>query len=101
VRVIPSAAICSLPSFAPSRFVACSTSAPPPAGKRYQISEGDGLFYSYSVYDSYDQLARWADRIFLLPTDPLLSQSWFHPLLTSPGIVLIAIRDPRSPADKN
>lgn len=36
-------------------------------GKRYQISEGDGLFYSYSVYDSYDQLARWADRILLFP----------------------------------
>jgi ubiquinone/menaquinone biosynthesis C-methylase UbiE len=37
-------------------------------GKRYQISEGDGLFYSYSVYDSYDQVAHWATRILFLPS---------------------------------
>jgi ubiquinone/menaquinone biosynthesis C-methylase UbiE len=28
-------------------------------GKKYQISEGDGLFYSYSVYDSYELVAEW------------------------------------------
>ena len=64
-------------------------------GKRYQISEGDGLFYSYSVYDSYDQVACWADRILLLPSRPSPSRSWFHPLLTADGIILIAIREQR------
>jgi ubiquinone/menaquinone biosynthesis C-methylase UbiE len=64
-------------------------------GKHYQISEGDGLFYSYSVYDSYDLIAKWADRVFLLPSVPTIAHSWFHPLLTAPGIVLIAIRDPK------
>jgi ubiquinone/menaquinone biosynthesis C-methylase UbiE len=64
-------------------------------GKRYQISEGDGLFYSYSVYDSYDLVADWADRIILLSSSTTTSRSWFHPLLTAEGIILIAIREPR------
>lgn len=63
-------------------------------GKRYQISEGDGLFYSYSVYDSYDLVARWADRMLLLAIGPTHSRSWFHPLLTAEALILIAIRDP-------
>jgi ubiquinone/menaquinone biosynthesis C-methylase UbiE len=66
-------------------------------GKRYQISEGDGLFYSYSVYDSYDLIAKWADRVLLFPSVPTNSQSWFHPLLTAPGILLVAVREPKSP----
>ena len=67
-------------------------------GKRYQISEGDGLFYSYSVYDSYDILARWADRIFVLANGPTRARTWFHPLLTAEGVILIAIREPREKA---
>ena len=39
-------------------------------GKRYQISEGDGLFYSYSVYDSYDLVASWSERVLVIPCDP-------------------------------
>jgi len=61
-------------------------------GKRYQISEGDGLFYSYSVYDSYHLVAEWADRILLVPSGSTRSKSWFHPLLTAEGIILIAFR---------
>jgi ubiquinone/menaquinone biosynthesis C-methylase UbiE len=64
-------------------------------GKGYQISEGDGLFYSYSVYDSYDQIAEWADRLLVLPCGLTHSRSWFHPLLTAEGVILIAIREPR------
>lgn len=65
-------------------------------GKRYQISEGDGLFYSYSVYDSYDLLAAWSDRVLIFPAGNCDARSsWFHPLLTAPGVILIAIRDPR------
>jgi ubiquinone/menaquinone biosynthesis C-methylase UbiE len=64
-------------------------------GKRYQISDGDGLFYSYSVYDSYDLLMTWADRVLALPTGATHARGWFHPLLTSSGVMLIAIREPR------
>ena len=69
-------------------------------GKRYQISEGDGLFYSYSVYDSYDLVASWADRLLILPSGLTHSRSWFHPLLTAEGVILLAIREPREAAKK-
>ncbi|MGB7433997.1 MAG: class I SAM-dependent methyltransferase [Candidatus Acidiferrum sp.] len=62
-------------------------------GKHYQISEGDGLFYSYSVYDSYKILAGWADQVLIFPSGKCDPRSWFHPLLTAPGVVLIAIRE--------
>jgi ubiquinone/menaquinone biosynthesis C-methylase UbiE len=70
-------------------------------GKRYQISEGDGLFYSYSVYDSYDLVVRWADRILLFSGDSDKSRSWLHPLLTAKGVILIAIREPREGEKKS
>lgn len=69
-------------------------------GKGYMISEGDGLFYSYSVYDSYHQLAQWADRIILIPLDQPennrihgMPSSWYNPLLTSSTVLLCAFRD--------
>jgi len=62
-------------------------------GKRYQISEGDALFYSYSVFDSYNLIAEWADRVLLIPGEKTEVKSWFNPLLTSQGIILVAIRD--------
>ena len=63
-------------------------------GKGYVITEGDGLAYSYSVYDSLEPIARWADRVILIPTTgDLKSRSWFHPLLTSSGILVCALKD--------
>jgi ubiquinone/menaquinone biosynthesis C-methylase UbiE len=62
-------------------------------GEMYRISEGDGLAYSYSVFDSYAQLASWADQIVLLSTASNLSlKNWFHPLLTAPSILLCAFK---------
>jgi ubiquinone/menaquinone biosynthesis C-methylase UbiE len=62
-------------------------------GTGYTISEGDGLAYSYSVYDSYDEVARWADRIVLIPTTDQSSRSWIRPLLTAPHVLLCGFRD--------
>jgi SAM-dependent methyltransferase len=62
-------------------------------GKGYQTTEGDGLAYSYSIYDSFDQIVRWADRLIVIPSDKTKPASWVHPLLTSPGVILCAIRD--------
>lgn len=62
-------------------------------GRRWRYTDDDGVFYSYSVYDSYAALAEWADRIVLVPTDRVDSRSWLHPLLTSPHILLCALRD--------
>ncbi len=63
------------------------------SGNGYQITEGDGLAYSYSVYDNFDQIAAWADRIIIMPADKTPGTSWLHPLLTSAGVILCAIRD--------
>ena len=62
-------------------------------GKRYMLTEGDGLAYSYSVYDSYALIHEWAHRIIQVPSGPANSPSWFHPLLTSAGVYVFAYRD--------
>ncbi|HLZ12500.1 MAG TPA: class I SAM-dependent methyltransferase [Candidatus Acidoferrum sp.] len=62
-------------------------------GKGYRITEGDGLSYSYSVYDSFELLAEWADRLILLPSENGKSRSWLHPLLGSSGVVACALKE--------
>ncbi len=64
-------------------------------GKMYTITEGDGLAYSYSVFDSYDQLATSTMQVWLLPTltENSTSRSWVHPLLTSTHVLLCAFKD--------
>jgi ubiquinone/menaquinone biosynthesis C-methylase UbiE len=62
-------------------------------GKGYRFSEGDGLAYSYSVFDSMQVLSEWADRVIVIPTDEVKTKSVFHPLLTSFHVLLCAIRD--------
>jgi SAM-dependent methyltransferase len=37
-------------------------------GRRYQISEGDGLFYSYSVFNNFDQIKKACKKIHLVNT---------------------------------
>jgi ubiquinone/menaquinone biosynthesis C-methylase UbiE len=62
-------------------------------GRGYRFSEGDGLAYSYSVFDSFEILSQWADRIILIPTNSEKPPSWLHPLLTSFHVLLCAVRD--------
>jgi SAM-dependent methyltransferase len=62
-------------------------------GRGYMVSEEDGVSWSYSVYDSYDALHEWADRIVLIPTLPADRRSWLSPLLTSSKVLLCAFRD--------
>jgi ubiquinone/menaquinone biosynthesis C-methylase UbiE len=62
-------------------------------GKGYRFSEGDGLAYSYSVYDSVEMLSKWADRMIVVPTDDVKASSVFHPLTTSFHVLLCAVRD--------
>jgi len=37
-------------------------------GRRYHISEGDGLFYSYSVFNNYNQIKNACKKIHLINT---------------------------------
>jgi ubiquinone/menaquinone biosynthesis C-methylase UbiE len=62
-------------------------------GKGFLFSEGDGVFYSYSVYDSFQQIACWGDRLILIPNGEQKVRSWLHPLLTSGGVILCALRE--------
>lgn len=62
-------------------------------GKGFIFSEGDGISYSYSVFDSYDLLSAWADKIILIPTGGEKAVSWHHPLLTSGNVLLCAIKE--------
>ena len=66
-------------------------------GKGYQVSAGDGVFYSYSVFDNYRQIWQWAGSVDLLPIGETSSSSWFHPLLTSSKVLLIAVRKKPAP----
>ena len=62
-------------------------------GKRYRITDGDGVSYSYSIYDSFHLLASWADRLLIVPSEGGKARSWFHPLLNSAGVVVFAIKE--------
>ncbi len=62
------------------------------AGRGYNISDGDGVAYSYSIYDSFTQLLTWTDHVYVIPTAKLSSPSWFSPLLNSTHGLICAIR---------
>jgi ubiquinone/menaquinone biosynthesis C-methylase UbiE len=62
-------------------------------GRGYTVSAGDGLSYSYSVFDSLDVLHQWADRVVLVPTGEAGYRNWYSPLLTSSHVLVCAVRD--------
>jgi SAM-dependent methyltransferase len=61
-------------------------------GKGYQVSAGDGVFYSYSVYDNLRQIQQWAGSIQILPIGETRPRGWLNPLLAAGGVLLIAVR---------
>jgi ubiquinone/menaquinone biosynthesis C-methylase UbiE len=63
------------------------------AGKGFRITPGDGLSYSYSVFDSFELIATWADRVILIPSLDQKGTSWFHPLLNSNGVLVCGLRE--------
>jgi len=65
------------------------------SGRGYMESYGDGIFYSYSIFDSMSQLQAWADRVFVVPTMP---QKRFLPMqIAAPHGLLVAFREPSGP----
>ena len=62
-------------------------------GRPYLLTAGDGgVAYSYSVYDSLEQLNEWADRTFFVPLLPAAATR-FHPLFGTTNLLLCALRD--------
>ena len=62
-------------------------------GRRHHFSEGDGIAYSYSVYDNLNEFASW-ESVSLVSTMPASSRRgmWLHPLITSPHVLVCALR---------
>ena len=64
-------------------------------GRGYMESDGDGVFYSYSIFDTMPQLQAWANRVFVIPIMPqkklLLMQ------IAAPHGLLVAFREPSGP----
>ena len=65
------------------------------SGRMYIVSKEDGIQYSYSVFDSYNQLAGGTQQIWLLPTagEQSSRSSWLHPLLNSTHVLLCAFKE--------
>jgi SAM-dependent methyltransferase len=57
-------------------------------GKRWYYSEGDGVAYSYSVFDSYRQIADACERVVAIP----LTGSGRSALLGSPHVLLCGFK---------
>jgi ubiquinone/menaquinone biosynthesis C-methylase UbiE len=67
-------------------------------GRRYMESAGDGIFYSYSVFDSLPQLNAWASRTFVIPTQLTQPPTKNHsPLLGASQALVAAVREPCTP----
>lgn len=64
-------------------------------GRGYMESEGDGIFYSYSIFDSKPQLESWADRVFIVPT--MLQKRHPLPQIATPYGLIVAFREPSGP----
>jgi SAM-dependent methyltransferase len=61
-------------------------------GKGYHVSERDGLFYSFSVYDHLVQLAQGSEHVLLLPTTVGGSGLWSRPLWTHGHVLVCALK---------
>jgi SAM-dependent methyltransferase len=71
-------------------------------GNRHQVSEGDGVFYSYSLYDNLRLFSEW-DSVSMVPLEPQSPAVTRlpHPMLTTTHLLLCALRTfPDEPGDK-
>ena len=58
-------------------------------GKGYTISEGDGLAYSYSVFNDYDQIQQQCESVHLINTVP----AGINPYRASSHVALLGIKN--------
>jgi ubiquinone/menaquinone biosynthesis C-methylase UbiE len=62
-------------------------------GKGYLYSPGDGVFYSYSVWDSRPLVAAWAERVIVVDTSGSAGKSHLPLLLSAPTVLLCGVRE--------
>ena len=63
-------------------------------GRGYQVSEGDGVYWSYSVFDSMAQLRQHSRRLLTFEVEPVGQPAgpWSLSLLNSGGLMVVAIK---------
>jgi len=63
-------------------------------GRGYMVSEGDGLFYSYSVFDSLKLLRSWVPELMLveLQSAERTAGAWAGPLCNASSVLVGAIK---------
>lgn len=61
-------------------------------GRGYHETVGDGISYSYSVYDSFRDISKWASRVFFIPLGKSDKISLGHPFFSTPHVMLCAFR---------
>lgn len=57
-------------------------------GKRWNYSEGDGIYYSYSVFDSVATVEAGCSQVFAIAIPPISAASAASPLLFSSHVLL-------------
>lgn len=63
-------------------------------GRGYTVSEGDGLAYSYSVFDNYEQIRRECASVHVINTMP----SGINPYRTATHVALLGIKKATNPS---
>lgn len=60
-------------------------------GKRWSYSEGDGVYYSYSVFDNFKVVESSCSTVFAIPTRPVQGAA-LSPLLFAPNVLLCGFK---------
>lgn len=58
-------------------------------GKGYHVSEGDGVFYSYSLFDNYEQIRKACHSVHLLNT----TAAHTNPYRSAAHVALLGLKD--------
>jgi len=61
-------------------------------GKGFHLSERDGVFYSFSIYDHLQQISQSAEHVWVLPVTHGDRRLGFDPLLTHGHVLLCAFK---------
>jgi ubiquinone/menaquinone biosynthesis C-methylase UbiE len=59
------------------------------AGRGYSVTEGDGLSYSYSLFNNYRQISRATKRVHIINVSP----AGINPYRTAASVAILAVKN--------
>jgi SAM-dependent methyltransferase len=62
------------------------------SGKGYTVTDGDGLAYSYSAFDNYESVRRWADQTYVFPTMPTDLRPTAPAIVSAAHVLLVGLK---------